>query len=50
MRPSPLYLLHRAEQAADRLFTADALGFITPRQLAVLIAVSEGKGRQPQSQ
>jgi DNA-binding MarR family transcriptional regulator len=44
MRPSPLHLLHRAEQIADRLFQAGALGFVTPRQLAVLIAVSESEG------
>jgi MarR family transcriptional regulator, temperature-dependent positive regulator of motility len=44
MRRSPLHLLHRAEQAADRLFLAGALGFVTPRQLAVLIAVAESKG------
>jgi DNA-binding MarR family transcriptional regulator len=44
MRRSPLHLLHRAEQAADQLFLAGALGFITPRQLAVLIAVSESEG------
>jgi MarR family transcriptional regulator, temperature-dependent positive regulator of motility len=44
MRRSPLHPLHRAEQAADQLFLAGALGFITPRQLAVLIAVSESEG------
>jgi len=33
-------LLHRAEQAAERLFNAGALGFVTPRQLEVLIAVA----------
>ena len=44
MRPSPLHLLHRAEQLADQLFQANAIGFITPRQLAVLIAVSESEG------
>jgi DNA-binding MarR family transcriptional regulator len=44
MRPSPLHLLHRAEQAADQLFLSGALGFTTPRQLAVLIAVSESEG------
>ena len=44
MRRSALHLLHRAEQAADQLFLAGALGFITPRQLAVLIAVSEIEG------
>ena len=44
MRPSPLHLLHRAEQVANRLFEDGALGFTTPRQLAVLIAVSENEG------
>ena len=44
MRQSPLHLLHRAEQAADQLFLAGALGFVTPRQLAVLIAVSDSEG------
>jgi DNA-binding MarR family transcriptional regulator len=44
MRRSPLHLLHRAEQVANRLFEDGALGFITPRQLAVLIAVSENEG------
>ena len=44
MRPSPLHLLHRAEQAANRLFQDGAIGFVTPRQLAVLIAVSENEG------
>jgi DNA-binding MarR family transcriptional regulator len=44
MRPSPLHLLHRAEQVANRLFEDGAAGFITPRQLAVLVAVSEIEG------
>ena len=44
MRPSPLYLLHRAEQIADRLFQDGALGFTTPRQLAVLTAVAASEG------
>jgi len=44
MRPSPLHLLHRAEQVADRLFQDGAPGFITPRQLAVLTTVSESEG------
>src|SRR5262249_13435126 len=42
--PVTLHLLHRAEQLADQLFQAGAIGFITPRQLAVLIAVSEHEG------
>jgi MarR family transcriptional regulator, temperature-dependent positive regulator of motility len=41
---SPTHLLHQAEQAAEKLFAANALGFITPRQLAILIAVSENEG------
>jgi DNA-binding MarR family transcriptional regulator len=44
MRPSLLHLLHQAEQVAGRLFEAGALGFITPRQLEILIAVSESEG------
>jgi MarR family transcriptional regulator, temperature-dependent positive regulator of motility len=41
---SPTHLLHQAEQAAGRLFAAHALGFIRPRQLAILVAVSENDG------
>jgi DNA-binding MarR family transcriptional regulator len=44
MRPSPLHLLHRAEQVASRVFNDGALSFTTPRQLEVLIAVSESEG------
>jgi DNA-binding MarR family transcriptional regulator len=44
MRTSPLHLLHRAEQAASRVFHDGALGFVTPRQLAVLITVAENEG------
>lgn len=44
MRPSPHHLLHRAEQVADRLFEDSALGFVTPRQLEVLIAVAADEG------
>ena len=44
MRPSPLHLLHRAEQVADRVFNDGALGFTTPRQLEVLIAVAVDEG------
>ena len=44
MRSSPLQLLHRAEQVADRLFQGGALGFVTPRQLDVLIAVAADEG------
>jgi DNA-binding MarR family transcriptional regulator len=39
-----MHLLHKAESAAERLFSAKAMGSITPRQLAVLIAVSENEG------
>ena len=41
---SPLHLLHRAEQAAAKLFATSAMGFITPRQLAILVTVSENEG------
>jgi DNA-binding MarR family transcriptional regulator len=41
---SPTHLLHQAEQAAGRLFAANAMGSTTPRQLAVLVAVSESEG------
>jgi DNA-binding MarR family transcriptional regulator len=41
---SPTHLLHQAEQAAGRLFAANARGSITPRQLAVLVTVSENEG------
>jgi len=41
---SVAHLLHQAEQAATTLFAANALGFITPRQLAILITVSENEG------
>src|SRR5262245_9558667 len=44
MQPSLLFLLHRAEQVADRLFHDSTLGFITPRQLAVLTTVSAREG------
>jgi DNA-binding MarR family transcriptional regulator len=41
---APTHLLHQAEQAAKRLFAAHALGLIRPRQLAILVAVSENDG------
>jgi DNA-binding MarR family transcriptional regulator len=41
---SPTHLLHQAEQAAGRLFATNAMGSTTPRQLAILIAVSEDEG------
>lgn len=44
VRRSPTHLLHQAEQAAGKLFAANAMGFITPRQLAVLVSVSENEG------
>jgi len=40
---SPTHLLHQAEQAAERLFASNAMGSITPRQLAVLVTVSENE-------
>ncbi len=43
-RRSPVHLLHQAEQAARKLFAASAMGFITPSQLAILVAVSENEG------
>ena len=45
LRRSPIYLLHRAEQCAADLFHAE-MGDrdLTPRQLAVLTAVSEKEG------
>jgi MarR family transcriptional regulator, temperature-dependent positive regulator of motility len=42
--PSPVHLLHQAEQAAGKLFAKSAVGSITPRQLVVLVAVSEDEG------
>jgi MarR family transcriptional regulator, temperature-dependent positive regulator of motility len=44
LRRSPVHLLHQAEQAAGRLFAESALGFVTLRQLVVLVAVSERDG------
>jgi MarR family transcriptional regulator, temperature-dependent positive regulator of motility len=41
---SPTHLLHQAEQAAGRLFAVNAMGSTTPRQLAILVAVSEYEG------
>jgi MarR family transcriptional regulator, temperature-dependent positive regulator of motility len=41
---SPTHLLHQAEQAAERLFAANAMGSSTPRQLAILVAGSENEG------
>jgi len=39
-----MHLLHQAEQTAAKLFAASAMGFITPRQLAILVAVAEDEG------
>ena len=42
---SPVHLLHRAHQAAGDVFRAEVeIGGLTPRQLAVLLAVSENEG------
>jgi hypothetical protein len=41
---SPMHLLHQAEQAAGKLFSAKGKVFVTPRQLAVLVAVAESEG------
>jgi DNA-binding MarR family transcriptional regulator len=44
-QPSPLALLHRASQRADNLFAQHiGNGQLTPRQFAVLKAVSEADG------
>jgi MarR family transcriptional regulator, temperature-dependent positive regulator of motility len=40
---SPTHLLHQAEQAARMLFSANAVDF-TPRQLPILVTVSENEG------
>jgi DNA-binding MarR family transcriptional regulator len=43
--PSPLHALHRAAQRADSLFARHGgAGHITPRQFAVLEAVSSAEG------
>jgi DNA-binding MarR family transcriptional regulator len=44
IRRSSTHLLHQAGQAAGKLFAASALGSTTPRQLEILIAVSENEG------
>jgi DNA-binding MarR family transcriptional regulator len=41
---SVTHLLHRAGQAGDMLFAAKVIGDITPRQLAVLVAISGTEG------
>jgi DNA-binding MarR family transcriptional regulator len=44
MRSSPNQLLRNASLAADRLFWANGIGYITPRQLAVLVTVADDEG------
>jgi DNA-binding MarR family transcriptional regulator len=39
-----MHLLHRAVQCADDLFQRGSPGDVTPRQLAVLLAVAENEG------
>jgi DNA-binding MarR family transcriptional regulator len=41
---SPMHLLHRAVQCADDIFQRGAPKDVTPRQLAVLLAVAENEG------
>lgn len=42
---SPIHLLHRAGQCAGDVFHAEMkVGGLTPRQLAVLITVSQNEG------
>jgi MarR family transcriptional regulator, temperature-dependent positive regulator of motility len=42
---SPIHLLHRAHQAVGQVFTMGMLtSDLTPRQLAVLVAVAENEG------
>ena len=41
---SPMHLLHRAGQCADDIFQRDVPQEVTPRQLAVLLAVAENEG------
>jgi DNA-binding MarR family transcriptional regulator len=42
---SPIHLLHRASQAVGQIFAAGMLtNDLTPRQLAVLVAVAENEG------
>jgi MarR family transcriptional regulator, temperature-dependent positive regulator of motility len=47
MDRSPLYLLHRATQLADDVFSASVVG-ATPRQFAVLAAIAENEGASQQ--
>lgn len=42
---SPIHLLHRAYQSAGEVFQAEVkIGSLTPRQLAVLLAIAENEG------
>lgn len=42
---SPIHLLHRAYQSAGDVFQAEVkIGGLTPRQLAVLLAIAENEG------
>jgi MarR family transcriptional regulator, temperature-dependent positive regulator of motility len=41
---SPIHLLHRAGQCAGDIFAAEVKGGLTPRQLAVLMAVAANEG------
>ena len=45
LQQSPTHLLHRAGQCADDIFQAEMkINGLTPRQLAVLMAVAENEG------
>ena len=45
LNTSPLHLLHRAGQRASEVFQAEStVGDLTPRQYAVLVAVSQAEG------
>jgi len=41
---SPIHLLHRAGQSAVEIFHAEMASDLTPRQLAVLMAVGQNEG------
>ena len=48
LQQSPTHLLHRAGQCADDIFQAEMkINGLTPRQLAVLMAVAENEGLKP---
>src|SRR5688572_27203056 len=44
LQRSPIHLLHRASQCAADIFDANVDG-VSPRQLVVLIAISENEGK-----